>query len=114
MAEPVLHDDGHGRGCLPAVGVYPARIAPSDALDLYAERSSRRVAGKPFFLSRLAITTLSVSVILTFVNTSPVLLMEVMGFDRGEYATTMAMTAGISMAVSFSTPFALSILNPAS
>ena len=62
-----------------------------------------------FFLSRLAITTLSVSVILTFVNTSPVLLMEVMGFDRGEYATTMAMTAGVSMAVSFSTPFALSL-----
>ena len=65
-----------------------------------------------FFLSRLAITTLSVSVILTFVNTSPVLLMEVMGFDRGEYATTMAMTAGISMAVSFSTPFALSVFKP--
>ena len=52
------------------------------------------------------------SVILTFVNTSPVLLMEVMGFDRGEYATTMAMTAGISMAVSFSTPFALSVFKP--
>ena len=65
-----------------------------------------------FFLSRLAVTTLSVSVILTFVNTSPVLLMEVMGFDRGEYATTMAMTAGISMAVSFSTPFALSLFKP--
>ena len=65
-----------------------------------------------FFLSRLAITTLSVSVILTFVNTSPVLLMEVMGFDRGEYATTMAMTAGISMAVSFSTPFALCVFKP--
>ena len=65
-----------------------------------------------FFLSRLAITTLSVSVILTFVNTSPVLLMEVMGFDRGEYATTMAMTAGVSMAVSFSTPFALSLFKP--
>lgn len=65
-----------------------------------------------FFLSRLAITTLSVSVILTFVNTSPVLLMEVMGFDRGGYATTMAMTAGVSMAVSFSTPFALSVFKP--
>ncbi|HEM7857303.1 TPA: MFS transporter [Citrobacter koseri] len=65
-----------------------------------------------FFLSRLAITTLSVSVILTFVNTSPVLLMEMMGFDRGEYATTMALTAGISMAVSFSTPFALSVFKP--
>lgn len=65
-----------------------------------------------FFLSRLVITTLSVSVILTFVNTSPVLLMEVMGFDRGQYATTMAMTAGVSMAVSFSTPFALSLFTP--
>ncbi|MEO3991328.1 MFS transporter [Pseudocitrobacter cyperus] len=65
-----------------------------------------------FFLSRLAVTTLSVSVILTFVNTSPVLLMEVMGFERGEYATTMALTAGVSMAVSFSTPFALSIFKP--
>ncbi|HGL6370780.1 TPA: MFS transporter [Citrobacter koseri] len=65
-----------------------------------------------FFLRRLAITTLSVSVILTFVNTSPVLLMEMMGFDRGEYATTMALTAGISMAVSFSTPFALSVFKP--
>ncbi|MGL5969650.1 MAG: MFS transporter [Kluyvera sp.] len=65
-----------------------------------------------FFLSRLAITTLSVSVILTFVNTSPVLLMEVMGFDRGGYATIMAMTAGVSMAVSFSTPFALSVFKP--
>jgi DHA1 family multidrug resistance protein-like MFS transporter len=62
-----------------------------------------------FFLSRLAITTLSVSVILTFVNTSPVLLMEVMGFERGDYAMTMALTAGVSMAVSFSTPFALSV-----
>lgn len=65
-----------------------------------------------FFLSRLTITTLSVSVILTFVNTSPVLLMEVMGFDRGGYATIMAMTAGVSMAVSFSTPFALSVFKP--
>lgn len=65
-----------------------------------------------FFLSRLVVTTLSVSVILTFVNTSPVLLMEVMGFDRGQYATTMALTAGVSMAVSFSTPFALSLFKP--
>ncbi|NDO82280.1 multidrug transporter subunit MdtL [Citrobacter sp. NCU1] len=65
-----------------------------------------------FFLSRLAITTLSVSVILTFVNTSPVLLMEVMGFDRGEYATIMALTAGVSMVVSFSTPFALGVFKP--
>ena len=66
-----------------------------------------------FFLSRLAITTLSVAVILTYVNVSPVLLMETMGFDRGEYSTVMALTAMVSMAVSFSTPFALNIFPPA-
>ncbi|WP_213714354.1 MFS transporter [Cedecea lapagei] len=65
-----------------------------------------------FFLSRLAITTLSVTVILTFVNTSPVLLMEGLGLARGEYATTMALTAVVSMSVSFSTPFALSVFQP--
>jgi len=85
----------------------PATPSTSTKSDPLAESLLNR-----FFLSRLAITTLSVSVILTFVNTSPVLLMEVMGFDRGEYATTMAMTAGVSMAVSFSTPFALSLFKP--
>ncbi|MDY1037457.1 MdtL family multidrug efflux MFS transporter [Enterobacteriaceae bacterium RIT714] len=64
-----------------------------------------------FFISRLLITTLSVVVILTYVNVSPVLLMETMGFDRGEYSTVMALTALVSMAVSFSTPFALNIFN---
>ncbi|MFP1528830.1 MFS transporter [Escherichia coli] len=54
-----------------------------------------------FSSARVVITTLSVSVILTFVNTSPVLLMEIMGFERGEYATIMALTAGVSMTVSF-------------
>ncbi|WP_312189392.1 MFS transporter [Leclercia sp.] len=62
-----------------------------------------------FFISRLLVTTLSVAVILTYVNVSPVLLMEVMGFDRGEYSTVMALTALVSMAVSFSTPFALNL-----
>jgi DHA1 family multidrug resistance protein-like MFS transporter len=57
----------------------------------------------------LAVTTLSVAVILTYVNVSPVLLMETMGFDRGEYSTVMALTAMVSMAVSFSTPFALNV-----
>jgi len=62
-----------------------------------------------FFISRLLITTLSVAVILTYVNVSPVLLMETMGFDRGEYSMVMALTALVSMAVSFSTPFALNL-----
>ena len=64
-----------------------------------------------FFISRLLVTTLSVAVILTYVNVSPVLLMETMGFDRGEYSTVMASTALVSMAVSFSTPFALNIFS---
>lgn len=49
--------------------------------------------------------------ILTFVNASPVLLMEVMGFSRGDYAITMALTAGVSMVVSFY-PFALGLFKP--
>lgn len=60
-----------------------------------------------FFLSRILITTLSVTAILTYVNVSPVLMMEEMGFDRGTYSMAM-----ISMAVSFSTPFALSLFTP--
>ncbi|EIC8892469.1 MFS transporter [Salmonella enterica] len=87
----------------------PARLTPRDL-----SRSSPAAESliNRFFVSRLAITTLSVSVILTFVNASPVLLMEVMGFSRGDYAITMALTAGVSMVVSFSTPFALGLFKP--
>ncbi|MRS16594.1 MdtL family multidrug efflux MFS transporter [Enterobacteriaceae bacterium RIT691] len=62
-----------------------------------------------FFLSRVVITTLSVTVILTWVNVSPVFLMEVLQFNRGEYSAIMALTALVSMLVAFSTPFALSL-----
>lgn len=62
-----------------------------------------------FFLSRVVITTLSVTVILTWVNVSPVFLMEVLQFNRGEYSAIMGLTALVSMLVAFSTPFALSL-----
>ncbi len=39
-------------------------------------------------------------------------MMGIAGFERGEYATIMALTAGVSMTVSFSTPFALGIFKP--
>ncbi len=65
-----------------------------------------------FFLSRIVITTLSVTAILTYVNVSPVLMMEEMGFDRGTYSMAMALMAMVSMAVSFSTPFALTLFKP--
>lgn len=87
----------------------PARLAPRD---LPPSSPAAESLVNRFFVSRLAITTLSVSVILTFVNASPVLLMEVMGFSRGDYAITMALTAGVSMVVSFSTPFALGLFKP--
>lgn len=73
-----------------------------------AQESTMFLSGR-FILSRLAIITLSVAVILTYVNVSPVLLMESIGFDRGEYSTVMALNAMVSMAVSFSMPFALNI-----
>lgn len=54
-----------------------------------------------FFLSRLAITTLSVSVILTFVNTSPVRLMEMMGFGvaMSQALGPFALRAGVASSV---------------
>jgi DHA1 family multidrug resistance protein-like MFS transporter len=61
-----------------------------------------------YFISRLIITALGVTTILTFVNVSPMLLMGMMGFDRGEYSSVMALTALVSMVSSFLAPFALS------
>ena len=50
VAEPVLHDDGNGCGCLPAVGVCPARIAPSNAYGDDGKEPHDRITGKPLFL----------------------------------------------------------------
>lgn len=61
-----------------------------------------------FFLSRVLMTSLGVTAILTFVNTSPMILMETLGFSRGQYSATMALTATVSMITSFSAPLALS------
>ena len=61
-----------------------------------------------YFLSRLMVTSFSVTMILTYVNVSPMLIMNDMGFDRGGYSTVMALTALISMLTSFSAPLLLS------
>lgn len=111
MAESVLDDGNNGHRGTDVVFVYFKRNAPCRPAASDKSRENSESLLNRFFLSRVVITTLSVSVILTFVNTSPVLLMEIMGFERGEYATIMALTAGVSMTVSFSTPFALGILS---
>ncbi|MGI2142920.1 MFS transporter [Shewanella frigidimarina] len=63
-----------------------------------------------FFLSRLIISAIAVTAILTFVNVSPMLIMNIMGFSRGEYSIAMALTALVSMLTSFVMPLALSYI----
>ncbi|PKH57291.1 multidrug transporter MdtL [Shewanella sp. Choline-02u-19] len=63
-----------------------------------------------YFISRLIITAMGVTTILTYVNVSPMLIMGTMGFDRGEYSSVMALTALVSMTSSFLAPLALSWL----
>ncbi|MFA0014009.1 MFS transporter [Vibrio lentus] len=64
---------------------------------------------EPLFVSRVIMTSLGVTAILTYVNVSPMLIMTELGFDRGQYSYTMALTALVSMLVSFSAPFALNV-----
>lgn len=61
-----------------------------------------------YFMSRLIITAMAVVTILTFVNVSPMLIMGMMSFNRGEYSLVMALTALVSMISSFLAPLALS------
>lgn len=60
------------------------------------------------FISRLFITCLSITAILTYVNTSPIILMGQMGLSTGQYSISMTGLAGFSMATSFLTPYLLS------
>ncbi|MEZ8238913.1 MFS transporter [Vibrio splendidus] len=64
---------------------------------------------EPLFISRVIMTSFGVTTILTYVNVSPLLIMTELGFDRGQYSYTMALTALVSMLVSFSAPFALNV-----
>ena len=61
-----------------------------------------------FFISRVIYTSLGVTAILSYVNTSPMIVMDSLGFTRGEYSTAMALLAMVGMTTSFSVPFALS------
>jgi DHA1 family multidrug resistance protein-like MFS transporter len=61
-----------------------------------------------FFISRVIYTSLGVTAILSYVNTSPMIVMNLIGFTRGEYSTAMALLAMVGMATSFSVPFVLS------
>ncbi|CAH6846467.1 efflux pump MdtL [Vibrio chagasii] len=74
-----------------------------------SQSSSTETFKEPLFISRVVMTSLGVTAILTYVNVSPMLIMTELGFDRGQYSYTMALTALVSMLVSFSAPFALNV-----
>ncbi|EGU19764.1 MFS transporter [Vibrio mimicus] len=61
-----------------------------------------------FFISRVIYTSLGGTAILSYVNTSPMIVMDSLGFTRGEYSIAMALLAMVGMTTSFSMPFALS------
>tara|TARA_Y100001956_G_scaffold79669_1_gene93223 strand:- start:182 stop:1369 length:1188 start_codon:yes stop_codon:yes gene_type:complete len=60
-----------------------------------------------FFISRVLFTSFGVTAILTYVNTSPMIVMETLNFTRGQYSTAMALLAMVGMSTSFSAPIAL-------
>ncbi len=61
-----------------------------------------------FFISRVAYTSLGVTAILSYVNTSPMIVMDILGLTRGEYSTAMALLAMVGMVTAFLAPVALS------
>jgi len=60
-----------------------------------------------FFISRVLFTSLGVTAILSYVNTSPMIVMETLNYSRGEYSTAMALLAMVGMSTSFSAPILL-------
>ncbi|WP_345881501.1 MFS transporter [Shewanella algae] len=76
---------------------------------LPAKTAEELIAGESLlcvtFISRLLISCLAVTAILTFVNTSPMLLMEQLGLDSGGYASAMGGLALISMVMAFVSPW---------
>lgn len=62
----------------------------------------------PLFLSRLLISCLGMGVILTYVNISPIVIMQQMNYTTGQYSTLMTLLSIVSMTTSFLMPKILS------
>lgn len=72
------------------------------------ESSSGESLLSSLFISRLFITCLSITAILTYVNTSPIILMNQMGLSTAQYSISMTGLAIFSMITSFLMPYILS------
>ncbi|NMS57970.1 multidrug transporter subunit MdtL, partial [Vibrio parahaemolyticus] len=75
---------------------------------LKVSEASNESLSNRFFISRVIYTSLGVTAILSYVNTSPMIVMDSIGFTRAEYSIAMALLAMVGMTTSFSVPFALS------
>ncbi|MBG6025996.1 MFS transporter [Proteus mirabilis] len=73
-----------------------------------AKSKSNKITGESFlnsfFLSRLLISCLGMSVILTYVNISPIVIMQQMHYTTGQYSTVITLLSMVSMATSFMMP----------
>lgn len=76
--------------------------------NLTSANSASETFLKGLFLSRLFISCLGMGVILTYVNISPIVVMQQMNYTTGQYSTVMTMLAMVSMAISFMMPKILS------
>ncbi|KJY81986.1 multidrug transporter [Vibrio galatheae] len=101
-----------------AMGILVCLIASFVLTETLVKRPLDLVSGKSantnnelllgrYFLSRVVFTSLGVTAILTYVNTSPMIVMETLIFTRGQYSTAMALLALVGMTTSFAAPVAL-------
>ncbi|MBG2801351.1 MFS transporter [Proteus sp. WDL240414] len=74
----------------------------------WAKNKNNTITGESFlnsfFLSRLLISCLGMSVILTYVNISPIVIMQQMHYTTGQYSTAITLLSMVSMATSFMMP----------
>jgi DHA1 family multidrug resistance protein-like MFS transporter len=85
----------------------PTQSAYQETHQAYAQES----LFNRFFISRVLFTSLGVTAILSYVNTSPMIVMETLNYTRGEYSTAMALLAMVGMSTSFSAPILLRYFN---
>ncbi|ELR67803.1 Putative transport protein [Photobacterium marinum] len=93
---------------LTACFVLKETLPKSEPTTLIVDEGSSEFMFNRFFISRVIFTSLGVTAILSYVNTSPMIVMDTLGFTRSEYSTAMALLAMVGMATSFSAPIALS------
>ncbi|NLS12176.1 MFS transporter [Vibrio sp. SM6] len=101
-------------GLISLFGLKETRVAEANINDSTNHNSQETESLlQPFFVRRVIMASLAVGAILSYVNASPLMLMETLGFSRGGYSSVMACTALASMITSFSAPILLRYVSQA-